>query len=112
MVMKEIFRNSSPAQVHLLRSLLESEGIPCFIRNETMQQTIPGGLAVAFLPLPDFWPTLCVLRDEDYPKAMELIRSASEAPPESAEDWKCPACGETVPANFASCWNCGGEPGS
>jgi len=104
--MKEVFRASSPARVGLCQTVLEAADIPCFVRNETMQQAIPGGLAVAFLPLPDFWPTLCVIHDDDYPEAMELLRSArSEAPPVSGE-WKCVACGEPIPGNFTSCWNC------
>jgi len=39
---------------------------------------------------------------------VELPEAEGErAAPESARpDWKCPACGETVPGNFDLCWNC------
>jgi len=107
--MKEVFRASSPARVGLCQAILEGADIPCFVRNEAMQQTIPGGPAVAFLPLPDFWPTLCVLRDEDYPEAMELLRSLRKAAPPVSSEWKCTACGEAIPGNFTSCWNCGAD---
>jgi hypothetical protein len=108
---KEVFRASSPARVSLYKSVLESAGISCFVRNEVMQQAIPGGLAVAFLPLPDFWPTLCVVHDEDYVEAMELLQTADCAAlsVSDAAEWICPACGETVPTTFASCWNCESE---
>ncbi|MEI9897448.1 MAG: DUF2007 domain-containing protein [Chthoniobacter sp.] len=104
--MKEVFRASSPARVGLCQSVLENAGIPCFVRNETMQQAIPGGLVVAFVPLPEFWPILCVLQDEDYPEAMELLHSARETPPPVSREWRCAACAEIVPGNFTSCWKC------
>ena len=39
---------------------------------------------------------------------VELPEAEGErAAPESARpDWKCSACGETVPGNFDMCWNC------
>ena len=38
---------------------------------------------------------------------------AAEAAPIRREAWKCPQCGESVPAGFEVCWNCGtGQDGS
>jgi hypothetical protein len=106
--MKEVFRAPSPAQVAVRQALLEDAGMACFVRNETMQQAIPGGLMVALFPLPDFWPTLCVIDDVDYPDAMELLRpDGSRARP--GLEWVCANCGEPVPGNFNACWNCDSE---
>lgn len=106
--MKEVFRHSSPAQVSLFKTVLENAGIACFIRNADTQQAIVASLITAIIPVPEFWPTLCVMHDEDYPAAMELLREAGE--PDGPE-WTCPKCGKPVPGNFAVCWNCGGEQG-
>ena len=32
---------------------------------------------------------------------------ATETAPSKGEAWKCPRCGESVPAGFEVCWNCG-----
>ena len=98
--------------IGLFQSLFDDAGIPYFVRNSTTQQAIVGGLMTALFPLPEFWPALCVLHDKDYPQAMELLRAAREAAPPVSAEWKCPACGETVPGNFTSCWNCEAEQSS
>jgi len=86
-----------------LRSILESSGIPCAIRNE---HTVS---LAGEVPLTTVYPELWVLEDRDAPRAKETVREYFErqrnAPP--AADWTCPKCGETVDGNFAECWNCG-----
>ena len=62
--MKQVFASPDSAQVGLARSVLESAGIPCEVRNETVSQAMMG------LP---FIPELWVLRDEDYDEAARLI---------------------------------------
>jgi hypothetical protein len=103
---KEVYRSSDTAMIGLFQSILDGAGIPYFVRNSTTQQSIVGGLATALFPLPEFWPALCVLNDEDYPHAMELLRAARDTTPVEQADWQCAKCGETVPGNFTSCWNC------
>ncbi len=98
--MKELFREQELTRVAFFKTLLENEGIPTFIRNEA--------LIVTEIQIPEFYPALCVLNDEDYQRAVQLIREhlrADEkaAPPEIA----CPSCGESSPGNFDTCWNCG-----
>jgi Putative prokaryotic signal transducing protein len=93
--MKEIFRHSDSARVGLYRSILEDAGIPCFVRNANTPEF-----------LPDFFPSLCVLEDEDHPKALKILRNATKSQPTEAETWKCDSCGEAVPDNFDTCWNC------
>jgi len=104
--MKEVFRSRDGALIGFYQSILEDADIPHLVRNDPAQPAVIGNLIAAMLPLPDFWPALCVLNDDDYPEAMRLlnaVRDAAAAPP---QDRKCPECGEMVPGNFSECWNC------
>ncbi len=105
--MKEVFRHSDAGLVAVRQSILESAGIVTFVRNADTQQALVLGLITAILPLPDFWPTLCVMNDEEYPTAMEILRDMKDDFGAPQAEWKCPKCGETVPGNFAECWSCG-----
>ena len=104
--MKEVFRNPDHAQVSIFAAILENEGIPCFTQNSATQQSPVAALATSLFPIPEFWPALCVLNDDDYPTAMKVLTDLRKPDLSPATDWKCAACGETVPGNFASCWNC------
>ena len=105
--MKEVFRHSDAGRVAVCQSLLESAGIQTYVRNANTQQALVGGIALALFPIPDFWPTLCVMDDDDYPEALELLRDAQDAVTDMQPDWTCPECNESVPGHFAVCWNCG-----
>jgi hypothetical protein len=104
--MKEVYRSNDGVMLALYQSILDDAGIANFVRNESSQQAIVGSLATSLLPIPDFWPALCVVNDEDYTEAMELLTAVRDAPPTTEADWKCGKCGELVPGNFTSCWNC------
>lgn len=98
--MKPILRERDLARLSFCRHLLEEAGIPTFVRNEA--------LSVTEAPIPNFLPTLCVVKDEDFEQALELIqRRSRELAETSTEERTCPACGEQVPGNFELCWNCG-----
>ena len=100
--MREVFVNQDHARVGFYKSVLDEAGVPNFIRNELTNHSMTE------IPLPMFYPALCVLHDEDYDRAMELLRPIYEAAPEAASPWLCPTCREEVPGNFDSCWQCGG----
>ncbi|MEO7725038.1 MAG: hypothetical protein ABIU29_10220 [Chthoniobacterales bacterium] len=59
------------------------------------------------MPSPIFFPALCVLHDEDYDRAMEILGAIYYAPPSTAPEWRCAQCGEIAPGTFDSCWQCG-----
>jgi hypothetical protein len=105
--MKEVFRHSNAGLVSVCQSLLESAGFQTFVRNSDSQQAIVGGLLTAIVPLPDFWPTLCVVNDADYSAAMNILRDEKNTESEILPDWPCQQCRESVPAHFILCWNCG-----
>ncbi len=101
--MKDLFREFDFTKVGYYQSVLESEGIKTFIKNRDVS-----GLAGEAAIVPDLWPTLCVVNDEDYDRAMKVIRDTVSDNSERAEtEVKCFACGEENPGNFDLCWSCG-----
>lgn len=97
--MKEIFRHSKIHRITRYRDLLEDEGIRTLIRNEA--------LSVCDAPIYEFFPNLCVLNDEEYPKAVRLLKEHDERMAVGSEsEVKCPKCGEINPGNFDACFNC------
>ena len=97
--MKKITTSHSLVTVNHYKNLLESEGIPCLIKNEIL-----GGIA-GEMPLTEVWPELWVLKDIDIDRAKQLIDEdiVDESPMQS---WKCRKCGEENEGQFAACWNC------
>ena len=98
--MKKLTSSESLVTINHYKNVLESEGIPCQIRNEYL-----GGIA-GEMPLQEVWPELWIINDIDYDRAKQLIDSAivDESP---HDDWKCRQCGEENEGQFAACWNCG-----
>ena len=100
--MKELLREREFVRVGYFQTMLEAAGIPTFLRNEN--------LSITEVSIPDFFPALCVVNDEDYDRAREIIRTQEEKSKESpGADRICGKCGEPCPGNFELCWNCG-EP--
>lgn len=67
--MKLLFRDYNLHQCHFFKGIIESEGIPCFIKNEHICFSLMGYLG----PLPDFWPELWVLNEKHYEQAREIF---------------------------------------
>ena len=100
--MKELVRERALIRLSHYQAVLEGAGITTFIRNENVSNVE--------VPIPTFCPALCVVNDEDYDRAIELLRESDEqAKKASTEDCACPACGETNPRSFDLCWSCGAE---
>lgn len=99
--MKEVYRNHEFIRVNHFRDLVEAAGISTILRNEHLVH------GVVEIPIPEFYPNLCVLKDEDYPAAWQIIWTALEKEDEApGEDLKCEECGEMNPGNFAECFAC------
>jgi hypothetical protein len=96
--MIELFRDPEMARVGQYQSILEAEGIPTFVRNETLSGTE--------VVIPAFYPALCVVDDKDHARAVEIIRSYEQETPGSDKEIACPKCGELSPGSFSVCWNC------
>ena len=100
--MKKLTSSESLVTINHYKNVLESEGIPCQIRNEFL-----GGIA-GEMPLQEIWPELWVINDIDYDRASQLLDNAivDESP---HANWTCRQCGEENEGQFAACWNCGTE---
>lgn len=106
--MIELLREPDTARMGLLRSILESRGIATAVRN-------PGdwnALGLSQFDRPKNWPALFVLREEDHPIALDILREVSETDEARSQvEVACAACGEINPGNFEICWACGAEMG-
>jgi hypothetical protein len=107
--MKEIFVHHDPTVVGLHKSTLEQAGIECFIRNENTSASLGAGF-LGLVQSPVFDPVLCIVDDARYDEAMALLGKTAGPPPLPQADWRCPKCGEIVPGNFETCWNCSVVP--
>ena len=73
------------------------------IRNEYLT-----GSGVTEIPIPEFFPALCVMNDDDYVEAVAVIREHLNANQKNSDtEITCASCGETNPGNFEICWSCG-----
>lgn len=97
--MKKIFSSTDLVEVAHLKDLLESAGIACFINNE-----ISAGL-MGGVPRNESTPELWIEDDSRLEEALQIKRDSQEPPPGGAP-WTCPKCGETIEAQFTSCWKC------
>ena len=103
--MKQVYVHSDSMRVGHAKSLLEAEGVVCFIQNELSHNLVGGSLVG---PLKLFDPVLCVADDADYTRALELIQEwdRNQVETYTGAEWKCPNCGQSVPGNFQECWSC------
>jgi hypothetical protein len=106
--MKTVFVHHDSTVVGLKKSILEGAGIDCFIQNENSSATFGAGV-LGLVQSPIFNPALCILDDSRYDEAMALLKPAAGPPVADRADWRCPQCGENVPGNFETCWNCSGK---
>ena len=98
--MKKLTSSPSLVTINHYKNLLESEGIPCRIKNEHL------GSIVGEMPFVEVWPELWVINDLDVDRARQLIDEeiTAESP---GRTWKCKRCGEENEGQFGACWNCG-----
>ena len=102
--MISIFRHHDYTTVGWLKSVLEAEGIPAHVKNYA------SSVGITEIPIPEFYPDLCVLNEEDVTRAIDILRPYVEQGPDTtppAADWTCGKCGESVPGNIGACWSCG-----
>ena len=88
------------AEAHLIKGILEAEGIAGEVRGESLSG------AVGTLPLYEAWPSVWVA-DGDAARANELVIEAFRREDAGGEVWTCPGCGEQLEAQFSECWQCG-----
>ena len=101
--MKKVTAADSIITINHYKNLLESEGIPAFIRNEHL------GSIVGEMPFQEVWPQLWVQNDLDYDRAVQLIDQQKVIDESPSEPWSCAKCGTDNEGQFAACWQCGAQ---
>lgn len=97
--MLKIFDTQDYVQAGMVYSLLENAGVECVYKNQFAAS------AIGEVPFQELWPEIWLVNASDEPKARCLIDehlSVKDGP-----DWQCKECGETLPASFETCWQCG-----
>ncbi|MBI5094143.1 MAG: DUF2007 domain-containing protein [Candidatus Hydrogenedentes bacterium] len=105
--MKKVFAAQHPFEAHLVRGLLEGQGIEAEVRGEDLF-SVRGEVPITQDTLPSVW----VLADSQVEQAMDLVTAylSKEAPADTeATEWRCPDCGEQIEPQFTVCWKCGTE---
>lgn len=103
--MIEVYRAAHPAQAHLLRGLLEAEGIPAAVVGE-YGFNVRGEAPITEETL----PRVCVVNAEDAIRAREIavgFDRGGPGPSSTEARWICSQCGEQIEAQFGECWKCG-----
>ena len=94
----------NPADAHLLKGLLEGENIAAEVHGEFLFG-VRGEVPIT----PDTAPSVWIMDDSEYDRAMELVstfREGDPANPIEGESWRC-GCGEDNESQFTECWSCG-----
>ena len=101
--MKKVYIAKNPADAHLLKGLFEGEDIEAEVRGEFLYG-VRGEVPIT----PDTCPSVWVMDDADYNRAMELVSIFREGEPPNlieGEAWRC-SCGEENEGQFTECWSC------
>ena len=102
--MKKVYIAKNPADAHLLKGLLEGENIEAEVRGEFLFG-VRGEVPIT----PDTCPSVWVVDEADYDRAMELVSTFREGAPPlpgGSVTWSC-SCGEENENQFTECWSCG-----
>jgi hypothetical protein len=100
----KIYTAANGIDAHMLKALLEQEGISAVVRGDDVVP-LQGGTLFRMEVRPSVW----VFDDERLDRAQALADEYRRgAPPAASDDvtWDCP-CGESVEAQFSECWSCG-----
>lgn len=99
--MLKVFEDFDITLVGHYQSVLESNGIPTYIKNQF------GTSGAGELPFIEVIPQLWVLNEADSSRALALIKELhGPQNGEAATPWQCPECNIPQEAVFTHCWNC------
>lgn len=100
--MIKLFAHEDRFRVWQIKSMLEGNGIPCFVKNEYASGAI-GDLS----PF-DCWPEIWLV-DEQWDKRASALIEAFLNQAVMSSPWFCRKCKEQNEPAFELCWNCGTE---
>ena len=98
-------------RLYLARDRIEAQLLHDYLDRHLIRTVVLGDFlsgAIGELPA-DICPTLWVIDDLDLERAREILPRflAPSVPRSGGIAWTCPACGESIEADFDVCWNCG-----
>ncbi len=100
--MRKVYSSQLPPMVGHMKTVLESHGIRCLVRNDFLSG------AAGELPPSECWPELWVLEDDQVDEAAAIVSAASlENLVTPQGRWVCRSCGEELEGQFTDCWKCG-----
>jgi hypothetical protein len=99
--MKQVYVARSVTDAHLVRGVLEAEGIAATVRGEFLA----GGIGELPADVCGVW----ILDDALAARAGEVLEEVwrGQRAAHSAGPWTCPGCGERLEGQFTDCWRCG-----
>ena len=99
--MKLVYTAKHPTEAHLIRGMLEAEGIRAIVRGDQLYG------AYGELPI---LPTVWILDETQITHenrvVVDFLRGGA-AQKYGHERWTCPQCGEALEGQFTECWSCG-----
>lgn len=99
--MIKVFEDFDISLVGHYQSVLESNGIETFMKNQF------GTSGAGELPFIEVIPQLWVLNEADSVRAVGLIQELHDpANRVQMQAWVCPVCGTPQEAAFTHCWKC------
>lgn len=87
-----------------MEKLKEFQGILDSYAISTIIST-PNINSVEAAPLPQCFPYLCVINDEDYSRAKQIIRKYFTTLDKECQA-TCSQCGDTNSSDYLFCWSC------
>lgn len=99
--MKHIYTHIEYSRVGHYQAVLEEKGIQTLVKNKD------AAIGMGEIPVVEIWPELWVVNDEDFEKAVEILKELNDVLERKIEPWVCQNCGKTVEYGFGECWNCG-----
>ena len=101
--MIRLYRARHLVEATHMRNLLDSAGIPTFLRNENMMRL------AGEVPFDQCWPEVWLENPDDLARARQLLRELSSGRGPPAPAWTCERCNEWLEGQFTACWNCGAQ---
>jgi len=98
--MRRLYEAADRFEAQRLIDLLQEHRIPAVMLGDYLSG------AAGELPA-NIFPAVWLVEEAQWYRANTLLKEFLAAPAATADDWRCPGCGETVEAGFDVCWNCG-----
>jgi hypothetical protein len=100
--MKQVHVAKHAPEAHIVKGLLESNGIAAVIRGEFLT----GGWGELPVDVCSVW----IEDDSQYERAHSVLLqflNGDAAREHHGNAWRCHHCGEQLEGQFTKCWNCG-----